>query len=180
MSFVVEPIRIVALSVAAAVLYGLIHDQITAHVCVEYFSIGHPPIFETEDPTLLALGWGVIATWWVGLMLGVPLAVVARWGSRPKVAPRELVRPIAQLLGAMGLAAAVVGTMSWILTARGLITPEGAMELGLSRERWVPFTAVERTHSASYLAGFLGGVIVILRVWRNRRQGSTGGRSPGE
>jgi hypothetical protein len=113
---------------------------------------------------------GVIATWWVGLTLGVPLALVARCGSRPKVAARELVRPIAQLLGAMGVAAAVAGAVSWILAARGLISLEGAMELGLSKERWVPFTAVEWTHSASYLSGFVGGVMVIFRVWRSRRR----------
>jgi hypothetical protein len=28
-------------------------------VCVEYFTIGHQPIFHTDDPTLLAFGWGV-------------------------------------------------------------------------------------------------------------------------
>ncbi|MEX0794660.1 MAG: hypothetical protein WD045_16100 [Pirellulaceae bacterium] len=71
---------IIALSIASAVIYGILHDQITARVCVEYFTIGHPPVFNTEAPTLLGLGWGIIATWWVGLILGVGLAMVARIG----------------------------------------------------------------------------------------------------
>jgi len=57
--------RIVLTCVVASVLYGILHDQVTAHICVEYFSVFHSPVFPTESPTLLALGWGVIATWWM-------------------------------------------------------------------------------------------------------------------
>ena len=54
--------KIVGMSIIAAVLYGIAHDQITARICVEYFTIGHPPIFGTDDATLLGLGWGIFAT----------------------------------------------------------------------------------------------------------------------
>ena len=54
----VETVKIVLLCIAAAVVYGILHDQVTARVCVEYFTIGHPPVFNTDSPTLLALGWG--------------------------------------------------------------------------------------------------------------------------
>ena len=77
-------VSIVLMCVLAAVGYGIVHDQVTARVCVEYFTIGHPPVFGTDDPTLLGIGWGIIATWWVGVLLGIPLAMVARLGSRPK------------------------------------------------------------------------------------------------
>jgi len=50
-----EAAKIVLLSMASAITYGIIHDQVTARICVEYFTIGHPPIFGTEDPTLLVL-----------------------------------------------------------------------------------------------------------------------------
>jgi hypothetical protein len=79
-----QSLAIIGLSIAAAIVYGILHDQVTARVCVEYFTIGHPPVFPTADPTLLGLGWGALATWWVGLLLGVLLAVVSRGGSRPK------------------------------------------------------------------------------------------------
>ena len=91
-------IRIVGLAILAAVVYGIALDQVTARVCIEYFTIGHPPIFPTESPTLLALGWGVVATWWVGLLLGVPLAIAARSGARAPRSEGSLVRPIAFLL----------------------------------------------------------------------------------
>lgn len=50
-------IAIVLLAVLAACGYGVIHDQITVRICLEYFTIGHPRIFTTESPTLLAFGW---------------------------------------------------------------------------------------------------------------------------
>src|SRR5881392_4146488 len=105
---------IVALCVVAAITYGIVHDQVTARVCVEYFTIGHAPIFGTDDPTLLGLGWGVIATWWVGLLLGVPLAVAARAGSRPKRSLGSLVRPIIGLLAVMACCALIAGVAGWL------------------------------------------------------------------
>src|SRR2546428_5874010 len=98
-----ESLKSILLRILAAVVYGILHDQVTARVCVEYFTIGHAPIFGTDDPTLLGLGWGVLATWWMGLLLGVPLAVAARAGSRPKRSVGSLLRPIAWLLGVMAI-----------------------------------------------------------------------------
>src|SRR5215475_11603305 len=96
---------IILLCILSAIVYGIFHDQITARICVEYFTIGHPPIFNTESPTLLGIGWGIVATWWVGLMLGFPLACAARLGCSRALTARELVKPIAMLLAVMGIAA---------------------------------------------------------------------------
>ena len=71
-------LRIVLLAVAAAIAYGILHDQVTARVAIEYFTVAHPRIVESEDPTVLGLVWGVVATWWVGAILGTLLAVAAR------------------------------------------------------------------------------------------------------
>src|SRR5471030_1137633 len=96
-----QSLSIIFLCIFSAVLYGILHDQITARVCVEYFTIGHPPVFNTDSPTLLGLGWGVIATWWVGLILGVPMACSARFGDRPTMTAQELFKPIWILLVCM-------------------------------------------------------------------------------
>ena len=37
-------LRIVGLTLFAAVVFRVLHDPITARVCIEYFTIGHPPI----------------------------------------------------------------------------------------------------------------------------------------
>jgi hypothetical protein len=51
----VEFLKIVVVSILAAVLYGIVHDQVTARICLQNFTVFHPPIFHTETPTLLAL-----------------------------------------------------------------------------------------------------------------------------
>lgn len=165
-----QSIGIVLMCVGAAVTYGIIHDQITARVCIEYFTVGHPPVFATEDPTLLAIGWGIIATWWVGLLLGVPLALVARAGSRPKCSIGSLVAPVACLLAVMACSALGAGVLGWWLAREGVVFLVDPLASKLPPERHVRFLADLWAHSASYLVGLVGGIVVLALVWRSRRR----------
>jgi hypothetical protein len=76
------PIQIVALGVLTAVSYGIINDQLACRQCIEYFTVGHTRIHQrllkTEDPTLNGVVWGIHATWELGLIAGVALAVATR------------------------------------------------------------------------------------------------------
>lgn len=161
-------IRIVLMSVLAAVLYGIVHDQITARICVEYFTIGHPPIFGTEDPTLLGIGWGIIATWWVGLLIGIPLAIVSRAGSRPKRSPASLIQPVGKLLAVMGIGATIAGIVGGCLASVGAVFLIGRLAEAVPADRHVVFLIDLWAHSASYLIGLVGGIVLIVNVWRSR------------
>jgi hypothetical protein len=154
-------LRIVLLAIGAAIAYGIVHDQITARLCVEYFTIAHPPIFPTASPTLLAFGWGVLATWWVGLMLGVPLACIARLGRPPKLGARQFVRPILVLLAVMAVCALAAGVLGWQLTTRGVIRLEQFVRLPIPPEKHASFLADGFAHNASYAIGFLGGLVLL-------------------
>ena len=160
--------KIVGMSIVAAVLYGIAHDQITARICVEYFTIGHPPIFGTDDPTLLGLGWGIIATWWVGLLLGIPLAIVSQAGPRPKRDVSSLVRPVATLLAIMGCGAVIAGAVGGLLGSIGAVFLVGDMAEAVPADRHVAFLVDLWAHSASYLIGLVGGVAMMVKVWRSR------------
>lgn len=163
-----KSVAIVLLCIAAAIVFGIVHDQVTARVCVEYFTLGHPPLFATEDPTLLGLGWGIVATWWVGLLLGIPLAFVARNGGRPKRTVGSLVRPIGIVLLAMAAASLVAGLVGWQLARTGMVELVGPLAGRIPVARRAPFIADLWAHSASYLAGFVGGAVLIVRVARSR------------
>jgi hypothetical protein len=163
-----QALGIILMSIIAAVIYGIAHDQVTARVCVEYFTIGHAPIFGTDDPTLLGIGWGIIATWWVGFLLGVPLAIAARLGSRPKRSVGSLVRPIARLLGVMAACALVAGVTGWLLARNGVISLVPRLADRIPPERHAAFLADGWAHSASYLVGFVGGIVVVILVYRSR------------
>ncbi len=162
-----KSLAIVVLCIVSAVGYGILHDQITARVCVEYFTIGHPPIFATDDPTLLGIGWGILATWWVGSLLGIPLTVAARAGPRPKRDALSLLRPIASLLAIMALCAFVAGLVAWLSGDGGLFFFNPVILL-VPQEKRAAFAADAWAHTASYLVGFVGGIVVVVRVWRSR------------
>ena len=161
-------VAIISLSVLSAVLYGMVHDQVTARVCVEYFTIGHPPIFGTDSPTLLALGWGILATWWVGLILGVPLALFARLGRRPKRSAASLIRPILVLLGAMAAVAVLAAAVGYVLARAGAVVLREPLASRVPADQHVPFLTDLWAHNGSYLAGFVGGIVLIVHVWRSR------------
>ena len=165
-----KSIAIILLCIAAAVCYGIVHDQITARICVEYFTIGHPPVFGTTDPTLLGLGWGILASWWVGLLLGVPLAFGARFGNTPKRSVSSLLRPIGILIGIMALCAAIAGTVGFFAATFRLVYLLEPLATHVPASRQIAFLTDLWIHSASYGVGFIGGIVVCWQVWRSRRR----------
>ena len=162
-------LRIVLLALSAAVVYGILHDQVTARICLEYFTIGHPPVFPTQSPTLLALGWGIIATWWVGLPLGLLLALAARAGSLPKLSARDLNRPVLYLLATMAFSAVIVGGLFYYLARVHTIHLWPPLDTLVAAPAREAFLADVGAHLASYVVGTLGGLVLAWWTWRERR-----------
>jgi hypothetical protein len=160
-----EAIKIVALCVAAGAIYGILHDQVTARVCLEYFTVFHPDIFHTQSPTLLALGWGVLATWWVSLPLGIMLAIAARAGSRAKLTTSQIIRPLLKLLAIMAIFALAAGILGYFLQGLGMEYYATA----IPKEIRNTFYADLWAHEMSYLTGLTGGIILCIHVWRSRK-----------
>jgi len=88
-----EFLKITAATTGAAILYGIVNDLFTAHICLEYFSEDFhkssldsmfpslsAELYRLQSPILYAFVWGTIATWWVGLPLGLPVGLAARAG----------------------------------------------------------------------------------------------------
>src|SRR5579871_109683 len=165
-----ESIKIVVLCTGSAVIYGVLHDQVTARVCVEYFTIGHPPIFGTDSPTLLALGWGVIATWWVGLMLGIPVALASRAGSRPKLTSARLVRPLTILMVVTAGVSLLAGVTGYFAATAGAVWLLEPLQSAVPASKHVRFLADLWAHSAAYGVGFLGSIIICGWIWFKRGQ----------
>jgi hypothetical protein len=165
-----ESFKIILLSIFAAIAYGIVHDQFTARICVEYFTIGHPQIFGTEDPTLLGIGWGILATWWVGVFLGIPAAVMARIGSWPKRDARWLLRPIAVLMALSACGAILAGLAGWWLASRGIVRLVGPIADEVPPEKHVQFLIDGFAHSASYGCGFVGGLVLMAYIFRSRQK----------
>jgi hypothetical protein len=72
-------VKIVLSTLFAAISYGIIHDMITAHFCVEYFTIGHPKIIyltpsfaelidSSKHSKFLAAGWAHTSSYLSGII----------------------------------------------------------------------------------------------------------------
>lgn len=160
--------KVVSLCLGAAVGYGIVHDQITARLCIEYFTVAHAPLIQTTSPTLIGLFWGVAATFGVGLALGCPLALVAHSPGLPPVPLAKLGKSIGLLLAMMATAATVCGFAGFELSRRGFVSlPESWADV-IPLAHANGFMAAWAAHGASYLVGLVGGCTLIFRIWRAR------------
>lgn len=162
-----EAMKIILLPTGAAILYGMAMDQITIRICPEYFTVAHPHIFNTGSLTLLALAWGVIATWWAGAIVGVAFAIAGRAGSLPKLTWRKFVRPLvilALIMAATSVAAGFLG--AWMVNT-GSLPAVQAWAIGLPLDKQAAFMADAFAHVCSYLIGALGCLtIAISAAWK--------------
>jgi hypothetical protein len=172
-------LKIVILGLVAACLYGIAQNQVTVRVCIEYFTIGHRPISPTESPTLLALVWGIVATWWVGLPLGLLLAVSSRLGRWPRLSWRKLLRPVAIVLGVMALVSLAAGIAGYHAARAGHVWLLEPLASKVPADRHTLFLADLWAHIAAYLAGLLGGIALcawcVFARWRHQRMPNSTG-----
>lgn len=157
------------LCILAAVLYGIVHDQITARICVEYFTIAHPPMVKSDSPTVLGFAWGAAATWWVGALLGVVLATCSEAGSWPRIPPRDLVHPVLILLATMAVLAAAAGFAGYHLGIGDENSEIWILE-GVPEWKMKRFSADAWAHLMSYVSGAVGGLVVAAAVLLRRHR----------
>jgi hypothetical protein len=165
-----EFLKIWLLCIVAAVAYGILHDQITARVCVEYFSVAHPMILPLSSPTLLGLEWGVLATWWVGCGLGLLLAASARVGPLPSLSARDISHPIRLLLSSMACSALLAGVAGFLLTKAGVISLQAPLAEAIPGWKHARFMADAWAHLASYFVGGCGGLVLCFRAYTGRKR----------
>lgn len=180
--------KIVAGSIAAACIYGILNDQITVRVCPEYFTKGFhekmvnrmpegwikSTLSTTKSHTILGLIWGVIATWWMGAALSLPVVIGARAPviNAPQLKMEDLIKPTGfalAFMGASSLAAGMIGYHKgadedvqnyFKFAAQGV--PEGSMQY---------FIADAYAHHAAYSSGVIAtaGLIVWIMYERCKR-----------
>jgi hypothetical protein len=81
---------------------------------------------------------------------------------------RSLVKPIARLLLVMAASALAAGVAGYLLARNGVLLLAEPFAARVPAERHARFLADGAAHLASYGVGFLGGLVVIARVWRSR------------
>ena len=159
---------IICLAAGAAVTYGVINDQFLAHISVQYFTIGHVDYLRTGRPEMLAFEWGFLGTWWVGLTLGIPVALAATVGPAPRLRGRDFVRPLVILMSLMAIGAVVAWITAYLLASTGIAQISDVVRPGVNPDERYRYYADFWANIAGYVIGPLGGITVL--VWTGARR----------
>lgn len=154
-------------------LYGIVHDQLTYTISPEYYTkfkfyqfglmdMGDEAIF--PNPRVQVSMVGFMATWWVGIIIGIILGAVGLIHKNGRqmfsVTMRAVLLTIviAFVTGLVGLA---IGEFYLDGTAR---------ELGINVVDVKNYVAVGCMHNFSYLGGLIGLIAGVIYSIRQKRK----------
>jgi hypothetical protein len=160
----VEGLKITIGCIGGAIIFGIAYDLATAHYYTPYFTHFHPKLIESQSPLAMALLWGVIATWWVGLFAGIVLSIASQVGSKPPLSSSLVLRRVG-----ITLLIVYMLSMALLLAQMVILRGETGSRISASEFNFHPrFPAVLLVHQFSYLAGFLGIVYQAVSIVRAR------------
>lgn len=167
-------LALLALACLAGAIFGALHDQVSYTVGPEYFTILKFEQFQIDPalPTRVGVALvGVLASWWMGLVIGVPVfglgLLIPDNGTywRVGLACIAVAMVVTVLAAAAGLVLALVNLTPADTAIWAEIFPL-TDPLNFGRVAWM--------HNASYLGGGLGLVLALVlmavTVRRTRRQ----------
>ena len=182
--------KIMLLGFLGTIIYGIAQDQITARLCIEYFNseaAAHhknlldnfkaneyvkkifPNGIDTNSPSIVALIWGIAATWWVGLPFGIATSIVGRCGSTlPKLKTNELIQPAMLAFLATAIAAIIAGITGYseYKLNDNFIEPRGTGLIPQDKRAF--FVANSYAHGAAYVVGGISSVLLVLWTFGKR------------
>jgi hypothetical protein len=161
-------LRVVWLTSLGMIGYAMLQDQISARLCPEYFTIGHPPIPGLADPTLLGLAWGFLGGFPGGILLGVPVALAARWGRAAPLPAAALIRPLGLLLAGTAAGTLAAGASAWYNSRVANIAIGPPWSVLIPPERQRAFFVVASAHFATYLSAAILGAALCGWIVRRR------------
>lgn len=149
-------------TIGLACTLGLCLDVVTANVAVEYFTVHHPRVVDSRSPWVMALIWGIGASWWFGAIAGAALAWINHRRTQP-LAPRRILKEVA--IACAVLWCVMISILVAIYLFAGTI-PEEIRRPSFESDRRI--MAVALAHQFEYLLGGIALVIVGVRLWRAR------------
>jgi len=147
-------------AVGLACLLGICLDLVTANVAVEYFSVFHPRVVASEQPWLLAIIWGIGASWWFGAIAGVIVGAINHQRQMP-LGPFRILRWVA--IACVVLWLLMIGILVAVLTLANTI-PQEMRRPTFDYDRRL--MAVAMAHQFEYLLGTIALFVIAIMTWR--------------
>ncbi len=139
---------------------GIAVDLVTANVAVEYFTIHHPHVVDSDSPWVMALVWGVGASWWFGLIA----ALLLWWVNLRRAEPlpgKGILRMTVPALILIWLI--MMAIMSSVFAVAGTI-PESKRRPTFESDRRLMSVAL--AHASEYVLGGIVTIVLMVRVAR--------------
>lgn len=160
-------ILIILTGIILAAAYGIIHDQLTFSISAEYYTKFKFIQFQLVEPhsqmqptnPRLAVGLvGILATWWMGLLIGGILALL---GFLHKTARRMYMISLKAMVLTI-ISAFVVGLIGLVYGKLYLADRKVSWWLPDDLIDEANFIAVGSMHNFSYIGGIIGLIIAAL------------------
>ncbi|MFA6065974.1 MAG: hypothetical protein WC707_02215 [Candidatus Babeliaceae bacterium] len=160
-----EYLKIVGLCTGAAVTYGITACQISIRVSVEQFhdqvnkqalNPSAKNLLRSLSPTNAGILWGLDTSWWMGIVLGAPLAFTARYGSWPQIGASQLIMPLGVAVGTVATVSALSGCAAFGLKSFASAAerqPHDTQARNMNKS-----IAVDRAHSMAYKTAVVTGI----------------------
>lgn len=157
---------LVALACVVATAYGAAHNQISYSVGPDYFHMLKFPQFGIAQALSDRVGAalvGVYATWWMGWVIGLPIAAVC-------LRAQDAATMLAVFLGATAMVVGLtlgMGLLSLLIP----IAPEAAASFPMPPgvQDQIGYARAALMHEVSYGAGFVGLLVGLIYAWRKTR-----------
>jgi hypothetical protein len=150
--------------ISMSCLLGIAIDVVTANVAVEYFTVHHPHVLDSHSPWVMAIAWGIGASWWFGLIGGALLWWINLRRMQP-LSDKRILRMIVPYLALiwlvmMGIVAGVYEIAGWI--------PETQRRISFESDRRL--MAVALSHSTEYVLGGIAIILLMVQITRAQEQ----------
>ena len=151
-------LQLFSIGLLTTVTYGVINNQVTARICIEFFDL-FPLRITNDSPTAIATVYGIWSTWWLGVPFGGLIATVGRVGRLPKIAPAIIVRPVGLVLSGVATTAAIFGVAGYFLysSAPWDALPQN-IRAAIPPDKVWAFYVVNFAHLGAYLSGVAGAL----------------------
>lgn len=174
----IQNVLLILICICVASLYGIVHDQLTYSISPEYytkfkfyqFGIVNDPNSFIANPRQLAILVGIMATWWIGMIIGLVIGLICL-----AVAPSQII--IKTALKAILLIILITFLTGLLGLAYGYIVMKDLPKENF--ENWYlpknignlsSFIMVGSMHNFSYAGGLIGLIAAIVYIVKNKRK----------
>lgn len=154
------------LSIIIGGIYGMLHDQVTATISPEYFTKFKFPQFNIATIYSFRKGVAIVgffATWWVGAIIGIVLALVALIFPDHKFMKAAVAKALVLVFATTilaGILGYIYGTTILNKATTNWWIPDEVMDKS-------SFITVGAIHNAGYIGSLLGLILaVVLMLWK--------------